>query len=83
MAGAYMPNRQFTSSEPSVMSSLTKWIYWQFYNTSLLMNEDCDTQDAMEYLTAKFRTLSESTGNSVTDVDLFLSELFESKFEDT
>ncbi|XP_025096124.1 interferon-induced helicase C domain-containing protein 1-like isoform X2 [Pomacea canaliculata] len=50
----------------------------EFYNTSLLMNEDCDTQDAMEYLTAKFRTLSESTGNSVTDVDLFLSELFES-----
>lgn len=47
------------------------------------MNDDCDTQDAMEYLTAKFRTLSESTGNSVTDVDLFLSELFESKFEDT
>ncbi|PVD29709.1 hypothetical protein C0Q70_08965 [Pomacea canaliculata] len=54
----------------------------EFYNTSLLMNDDCDTQDAMEYLTAQFRRLSESTGNSVADVDLFLQELFESKLRD-
>lgn len=46
------------------------------------MNDDCDTQDAMEYLTAQFRRLSESTGNSVADVDLFLQELFESKLRD-
>lgn len=52
---------------------------FQFYNTALAINDECDTEDAMKYVCKQLDLINDSVGDRATGIDIFLKDLFDSK----
>ena len=52
---------------------------FQVYNEALILNEDCRTIDALNYMDSKFSEIYENQARCTTDMDRKLRENYESK----
>ncbi|KAK7476574.1 hypothetical protein BaRGS_00032192, partial [Batillaria attramentaria] len=48
-----------------------------FYNTSIGINDECDTEDALNYLKKQFEQLYENVSGRAIEIDIILKDLFD------
>nr|KAG5687676.1 hypothetical protein BaRGS_027568 [Batillaria attramentaria] len=49
----------------------------EFYNTSIGINDECDTEDALNYLKKQFEQLYENVSGRAIEIDIILKDLFD------